>query len=357
MMTSKNKRKRFSRLGSAVAFGIFLACTAQASAQPQERLVVFTTIPDLADLALEVGGDQVETFSMVNGREDPHFAEPRPSFIKMLSRADLFIEIGMELEIGYAPRLIQSARNKRVLRGQPGNLVASSVIRPLQVPTTRVDRSMGDVHAFGNPHFLVDPVRGLQVAAAIRDRLALLRPASSDYFHARYDDLHRRTGDAIVGEALAKRYDWEKLVALQAAGGLAAFLEGRGESSLLGGWFAALAPYRGVMAVQDHRIWAYFAERFGVDIVADLEPVPGIPPTSSHLTEVIELMRNRHVGIVLLSPYYDPRHAEFVSTNTGAEVVRMAHQVGSVDGASTYLAMIDYNVRQLAAAAAASKEQ
>jgi zinc/manganese transport system substrate-binding protein len=111
------------------------------------------------------------------------------------------------------------------------------------------------------------------------------------------------------------------------------------------------------MAVQDHRIWAYFAERFGVDIVADLEPVPGIPPTSSHLTEVIELMRNRHVGIVLLSPYYDPRHAEFVSTNTGAEVVRMAHQVGSVDGASTYLAMIDYNVRQLAAAAAASKEQ
>ena len=312
---------------------------------------VCATVPDLGSLARAVGGDQVSVTVFAKGTEDPHFVEAKPSFIKALSQADLYIQVGMDLEIGWAPVLLQNARNGAALPGARGFLDASRVISPLEVPSGPVDRSMGDVHPLGNPHYLLDPLNGLKVARLIRDKLIELRPERKQYFEERYASFNQRLGAALVGVKLARKYDAEKLARLFEHGKLEAFLKQQGEASLLGGWLRVMLPHYGAKAVADHNLWPYFARRFGISLIGFMEPKPGVPPTTKHLGTLTELMRAEGVKIVLTVSYYDPRHARFISEKTGARVVNLAHQVGAREGTDDdYLAMIDYNVRQLAAA-------
>jgi ABC-type Zn uptake system ZnuABC Zn-binding protein ZnuA len=320
---------------------------AQGDARP---LRVAVTVPDLGSLAQEIGGDQVEVTVFAKGTEDFHSVEAKPSFIKTLSEADLFIQMGMEMELGWAPVLQQNARNAKVLPGARGFLDASTAITPLEVRSGPVDRSMGDVHPAGNPHYLVDPINGLRVARLTRDKLGDLRPERQRYFEERYASFRQRLGTALVGEALAQKYDVEKLALLFEAGKLGDFLKSQGEESLLGGWFALMLPYRGAKAVADHNTWPYFARRFGISVIGFLEPKPGLPPTTRHLNELIETMRAQGVKVILANPYFDPRFAQFVAERTGAQVVSMAHMVGARSGTNDYVSMIDYDVRQLAGA-------
>jgi ABC-type Zn uptake system ZnuABC Zn-binding protein ZnuA len=320
---------------------------AQGDARP---LRVAVTVPDLGSLVQEIGGDQVAVTVFAKGTEDAHFIEAKPGFIKTLSEADLFVEAGMELEMGWAPTLLQGARNAKVLPGARGFLDASTAITPLEVPTGPVDRSMGDVHPEGNPHYLVDPINGLRVARLIRDKLIEVRPERQKYFEERYASFHQRVGAALVGEALAKKYDVEKLALLFEAGKLGDFLKSQGEEPLLGGWFGLMMPYRGAKAVGDHNMWPYFARRFGISVVGFLEPKPGLPPTTKHLNELIESMRTQGVKVILANPYFDPRFAQFVAERAGAQVVSMAHMVGARPGTNDYISMVDYDVRQLAGA-------
>jgi ABC-type Zn uptake system ZnuABC Zn-binding protein ZnuA len=313
---------------------------------------VFATLPDLGSLAKEVGGDEVSVVTMVEGTEDPHFAPARPSWIKELSKADVYVQAGLELEVGYANVLLQNARNGRVLPGNPGYIDASTAIAPLGAPAGPIDRSMGDVHAFGNPHYLLDPINGLNVARLLRDRFSALRPEKASYFESRYEDFRRQVGVRLVGEELAGKYDAEKLARLYEFGKLNAFLEKTGESDDLGGWLGAMASVRGAKVVDDHKLWVYFGRRFGIEIVDDLEPKPGVPPTTAHLTELVAVMRNEGVKAIITSPYYDPRHARFVAEATGAKIVPLSHQVGGRPGTGDYVSMIDYNVRTLAEALA-----
>jgi zinc/manganese transport system substrate-binding protein len=320
---------------------------AQGAAQP---LRVAATVPELGSLVREISGDQVTVTVFAKGTEDAHFVEAKPSFIKTLSEADLFLQMGLELEMGWAPVLQQNARNAKVLPGARGFVDASAAIVPLDVPTGQVDRSQGDVHPAGNPHYLLDPVNGLKVARLIRDRLIELRPDKRHAFEQRYDAFRQRLGVALVGEALAQKYDPEKLATLDDAGKLADFLKVQGDADQLGGWLGVLRPYRGAKVVADHNLWPYFARRFGLAVVAFLEPKPGLPPTTKHLNEVIELMRAQRIRVVLANPYFDPRAAQLVAQQTGVRIVKMAHQVGARPGTDDYLQMVDYNVRQLAAA-------
>jgi ABC-type Zn uptake system ZnuABC Zn-binding protein ZnuA len=320
---------------------------AQGDARP---LRVAVTVPDLGSLAQEIGGDQVVVTVFAKGTEDFHSVEAKPSFIKTLSEADLFIQMGMEMELGWAPVLQQNARNAKVLPGARGFLDASTAITPLEVRSGPVDRSMGDVHPAGNPHYLVDPINGLRVARLTRDKLGDLRPERQRYFEERYASFRQRLGTALVGEALAQKYDVEKLALLFEAGKLGDFLKSQGEESLLGGWFALMLPYRGAKAVADHNTWPYFARRFGISVIGFLEPKPGLPPTTRHLNELIETMRAQGVKVILANPYFDPRFAQFVAERTGAQVVSMAHMVGARSGTNDYVSMIDYDVRQLAGA-------
>lgn len=299
---SSNGWKRV--LGLFPIIGTFLA----ASAAP---LNVCCTTPDLGDLVRQVGGDEVAVTVFAKGGEDPHFVEAKPGFVKALSRADLYVETGMELEIGWAPVLLQNASNRRVLAGQPGHLDASRAIAPLEVPAGTIDRSMGDVHPAGNPHYLLDPENGLKVADAIRARLSELRPEARDGFQQRYDAFAKK-----VREGLER-------------------------------WAVELKPFAGTPVIADHNMWPYFAARFGVKVSGFLEPKPGLAPTTKHLGEIVAKMKADRVRVILASPYFDKRHARFVQEQTGCAIAELAHQVGGRKGTDDYLALCEFNVHAL----------
>ena len=284
-----------TRALAALAVLAWLPASTSLAAEP---LRVCATVPELGSLAEEVGGAEVAVTVFTKGTESPHFTVPKPSFIKALHACHAYVQVGLELEIGWAPALLQSARNAAILRGGTGFIDASEVIAALHVPSGPIDRSMGDVHAAGNPHYLLDPLNGLRVAALLRDRFAALRPEAGRHFAARYDDFRRRLGAALVGDALSRKYDFEKLALLAEHGRLAGFLDSQGDTAMLGGWLGITRPLAGARIVAEHGAWTYFAARFGLQVVAFLEPVPGVPPTTSHLGTVIEKMRAEQIGVV-----------------------------------------------------------
>jgi ABC-type Zn uptake system ZnuABC Zn-binding protein ZnuA len=209
---------------------------------------------------------------------------------------------------------------------------------------------MGDVHALGNPHYLLDPLNGIRVAAVIAGRLGAERPERKTEFAARLDAFRTRIHAALVGETLAKKYDAEKLATLFERGKLEEFLRSQGDEAALGGWLGLMAGREGTPAVADHNLWPYFARRFGLHIEGYLEPKPGVAPTTAHLRALIEKMKAGGVRLILTSPYFDARHAEFVAQQTGAAIVRLAHMPGARPLTDDYIAMCDFNVRAVAAA-------
>ena len=333
-------------------FLITLCCVSLLPAQEIVPLRVCATTPDLGALAKAIAGDDAEVTTLVRGPEDPHFIEARPSMIRAANRADVLVEVGLELEIGWLPSIGKNARNAAVLPGAGGRIDASTVIDKLQVPGGIVDRSFGDVHIAGNPHYLTDPLNGLRVARLLRDRFAALRPAAGAAFARNYDALRAALCAAMVGPELAKLYDHdvEKLGALFAHGKLAALLEAQGDLAKLAGWCGAIAPFAGAEVVADHDLWPYFAARFRLEVVGFFEPKPGIAPTTAHLEHLIERMRAGHVGVILSAPYFAPQHAEFVARTTGARIAPLAHQVGARAGCDDYVAFVDHNVRAVVAA-------
>ena len=345
-MTSTD-RSRKAAIIAFVSSIAFVLTSSSAVAEPDDPLRVFTTVPDLAALAKRVGGVHVEVFSMVEGREDAHFAEPKPSFIKRLAAADVYIEVGLELEAGYAPALLKNARNGAVIVGAPGHVTAGAAVPNLPGTARRSPRARGDVHGGGDPHFLVDPLAGIAVAGRIRERLSMVAPAHAEDFSHGYETLRKEISARLVGEALAGKHDVDELAILYEQGRLDDFLHAQGDTGKLGGWLARMAPYRGAKVVDDHAMWAYFARRFGLEIVGHLEPFPGIPPTTKHLTALVERMRAEHVAVIIASPYYDVRHAEKVAAATGATVARLTHQTGGMPNTDDYVAMVDYNVRTI----------
>lgn len=317
-----------------------LALLCLASSADAGALRVVATTSDLGDLARQVGGDEVDVTVLAKGPQDPHFVEPRPSFVRALHRADLFVQMGLQLEIGWLPSLQRSARNPDVLPGGDGFVDASTVIAPLEVATGATDRSMGDVHPYGNPHYLSDPLNGLRVARLLRDRLAALRPEGEATFAANHAAFARRVVRALVGADYVNGRSPEAVVAELESGVAVANV-----ARPLGGWLGQAAARPGIVAVQDHLLWAYFARRFGVELLETLEPKPGIAPTTRHLAQVVERMRASGASLILASSYFDPRHAAFISEQTGARVALMAHQVGAREGTDDYLAVSEHNVR------------
>jgi ABC-type Zn uptake system ZnuABC Zn-binding protein ZnuA len=326
------------------------ALPARADTAGADTLRIVATVTSLGSLSLEVGGEQVEVTVFAKPGEDPHFVDPRPSFVRALNRADVLVRVGMDLERGWLPPLILNARNGRVLSGATGYIDASTVVTPLEIPPPGTSRLAGDVHPFGNPHYLVDPIQGLRVARLLRDRFSLLRPKAKATFKARYAEFERRVAVGLFGPVLADRYDVEKLARLQELGRLEAFLESQGEQGDLSGWSAP--GFRGTRAVADHNLWPYFAERFGLRLIGFLEPKPGVPPSTGHLRELIEQMLATDTRLILAAPYFPARHAEFLAEQTGARIARVAHDVGAYPGVDDYVELVEYNVNAVRAALA-----
>ncbi|HYE07615.1 MAG TPA: metal ABC transporter substrate-binding protein, partial [Planctomycetota bacterium] len=278
--------------------------------------------------------------TLASGADDPHHVEARPSFIRALNRADALVLTGMELEIGWLPPLIDNAANGRIQPGAAGYIDAARFIVPLGVPGEGVDRSLGDIHAAGNPHYLLDPVNGVLVARGLRDAFTRLAPDGAADFARACDAFTRAILDALIGPGIVERDGVDACLARCAAA--------EPIDAAAGSWLARLAAVRGSRAVVDHDQWPYFARRFGLEVIGALEPKPGVGTTTAHLAMIIGRMKAEGVSVLITVPYFDRRLVERVTAQTGARAVRLAHQVGAVSEAADYLGMCAYNVAQLA---------
>jgi ABC-type Zn uptake system ZnuABC Zn-binding protein ZnuA len=276
-------------------------------------LRVVATTEDLAALAREVGGDKITVVALAKGYQDPHFVDPKPSFILEVSRADLLIVVGRELEIGWLPPLVNSSRNGKIMPGANGYLDASLNVKILEIPTGQITRAMGDVHPLGNPHYWLEPGNGRRIAQAIKDKLSQLDPPDRAYFDQRYADFDKRLA---AGE---KRWD------------------------------AALAPYKGAKLATYHRSWPNFMERWGLDVIGYVEPKPGIPPTTSHTVELIDEMKRQGAKLIVVEPYFDEKTPLSIAKQVGGEVLKLAPSVGGTKEATDYIQLFEYDVATLAA--------
>jgi len=268
------------------------------------KLKVVTTLSDFASLAETIGGERVEALSLAKGYQDPHFVEPKPSFILKLHDADLLIVAGLELEIGYLPPLLDQARNDAVRPSGRGYLDASIGCEILEKPTTQVTRAMGDVHPYGNPHYWLDPANGRVIARAIAARLAALDPGGKPVF-----DKNLAAFEARLAQAEAR-------------------------------W----APLAGTRVVTYHSSWPNFARYFKLDVVGYLEPKPGIPPTPQHKLEIINLLLQQKVPLILMEVYFDRKDPDFVAQKTGANVVMLTPSVGGLPEAKDYISLFDVDI-------------
>jgi ABC-type Zn uptake system ZnuABC Zn-binding protein ZnuA len=286
-----------------------------AAAQPAAAAVrIVATTEDLASLAREIGGDRVTVVALAKGYQDPHFVDPKPSFIVEVSRADLLIVVGRELEIGWLPPLITSSRNAKIQPGGNGYLDASANVRILEIPTGQITRAMGDVHPQGNPHYWLDPANGRRIAQTIKDKLGQLASADRAYFDGRYADFDKRLAAA----------------------------ESR--------WDAMMAPYKGTKIVTYHRSWPNFMERFGLNVIGYVEPKPGIPPTTSHTIELIDEMKKQGVKLIVVEPYFDVKTPQAIAKQVGGAVLEMAPSVGGSKDATDYIKLFDFDVSTLVTA-------
>jgi zinc/manganese transport system substrate-binding protein len=290
-----------------------LCCWIALAISAHAKLKVVATLPDLASLAREVGGDKVDVSAMAKPTEDSHFVDARPSFVVQLRDADVLIDGGAELEIGWLPPLLQNARNPKLDVGKPGRVQASQGVRLMNVPTNAT-RAAGDVHALGNPHFVVDPIIAKTVALHIAQAFSVVDPPNAAAYDANYKKF-----EATINAKLQE-------------------------------WGAAMLPFKGQNIVAYHDSWVYFAHRFGLNIDTFLEPKPGIPPSPSHLAEVIEKMKAQKIKAIIIEPFHDRKIAEKVASSTGAKVVDFAQYPGGLPGTDSYVKLIDKLVANLSAA-------
>jgi zinc/manganese transport system substrate-binding protein len=282
----------------------------------EAKLNVVATTGDLGAIAREIGGDNIELTTLGKPTEDPHFVDAKPSFIVKLNHADVVVEGGAELEIGWLPALLDQARNSKIANGAPGHISCAAGVPLLDVPAT-LDRSRGDIHAAGNPHYVVAPSNAKIVAKNIADGFCANDPKFADAFRANL----KKFDDAID----AKLVEWQK----------------------------KLAPFQGQDVVAYHDSWPYFAKEYGLKIDLFLEPKPGIPPTPAHLADVITKMKAVNARVIIVDPYLNRKTAETVAAHTGAKVVEVTQFPGGVKGSEgSYIQMEDYDVNAIAAALA-----
>jgi ABC-type Zn uptake system ZnuABC Zn-binding protein ZnuA len=285
----------------------------------QAALNVVATLPDFGAIAEAVGGDKVKVTSLAKGTEDPHFVDARPSFVRVLNRADVLLEGGAELEVGWLPPLIQGARNSRIQGDAPGHVIMSQGIQLLEVPAAPVTRAAGDVHPAGNPHYWLDPENGRIMAATVAKAFETLDRANAAYYQSRLAAFNRRLDQKIP--------EWTKI----------------------------MARHKGIRVVTYHKSFEYFANRFGLEITGQLEPKPGIEPSPTHINALIPRMKAEGVRLILIETFRARRTPEYTANATGAKVVVLPESVGGHEKVRDYFDLFDYAVTQIDSALKSSK--
>ncbi len=289
-----------------------LLVLASLAARPAFALNVFACEPEWAALAQELGGDKLSVVSAITARSDPHRIEARPSLIARIRDADLVICSGSELEIGWLPLLLNQSGNSRIQPGSPGFIEASQLVLRLEIPRV-IDRSLGDIHPSGNPHVHLDPRNIGRIADALSVRLGELDGANAALYKSRGEDFRRR---------------WEEATKR---------------------WQQQAAPLKGVPIVVYHRDMSYFINWAGMREVGSLEPKPGIPPTPSHLAQLVEQMKRSPAKAVVYSPYNNPGAAQFLSERANIPVVPLPFTVGGTPKAKDLFGLFDDTIERLLA--------
>ena len=266
---------------------------------------IVTTTQDLAALAEAVGGEYVKVQSLTPGTRDPHFAVAKPSMIRKVFRADLLLIIGADMEIGWLPPLLQSARNARVQPGNSGHLDLSSAVPILGKRSGPVSRAMGDVHAKGNPHYWLDPRNGVHMARAIAARLGELDPEHAASYEQRFQAFEQTMDNKLPG------------------------------------WRAELAYLDNKPVIAYHTSFVYLADAFGFRIVDEVEPKPGIAPSAASLSSLLTRIKAENIGILIMEPYYERRSARYLNEQTGINVAVLPQSVGAQKGIDNYFELFD----------------
>ena len=322
----------------AVAFFTYPAADA-------EKINIVTTTTDLASIAQYVGGDKVDVTSLATGREDSHHIAAKPTYMIAARKADLWIRIGMELEIGYEPLILDGSRNQKIRMGAEGHLDTSMGVLRLEVPTQKVDRSMGDIHPQGNPHYMLDPLNGRIVAKTIARRLVKLAPEHTTYFTGRLKAFRKELDEHMFGKELVNKIGGGRLWEYQLKGRLEIAL-GK-EKDALGGWYGKMTPHLGKKMITYHRNWSYFVHRFGLNATMQLEPKPGIPPSPGRLTEVIHHVKDQKIEILIMANYFSRQACDLVAEQTGVTVVELPMFPGAMPEAADYLTLFDTLVERV----------
>ena len=314
---------------------------------------VVTSLTTYASIAREIVGDRGTVSSIATGDENPHYVQPKPSFVPLLADADVFVTTGLDLEL-WVPALLDKAGNPRVTEGGPGYVAAYVGIPLLGVPAS-FSRSQGDIHVFGNPHIWTEPLNGVQIARNILTVLKRVSPENADYFTAREKDFEDRVYRALYGDELVTILGGQSLADLDRQGKLLEFLHQRSYkgaplSERLGGWLKQSLVFRGKEMACYHKEWDYFSREFGIPCIEYVEPKPGIPPTPKHVRDVIDLMRQRQVRVLMSPGYFDRNQIRQVAERTGAQAVIVPSNTGGSGGANTYFELITLWVSQLAQA-------
>lgn len=278
----------------------------------QAALRVVSTIPTLGSIAQEIGGDRIDVTSLGRGNQDPHFVEPKPSLMVRLNRADLLLHVGLELEIGWLPPLLTGARNPKVLPGGPGNLDCSVAIPLLDIPVGKVDRSMGDVHPQGNPHYWLPPQNARLLAREIAARLTLLDPEGAAAY--------ARGLAAFEAKVSAKEQQWAPLV----------------------------ARLRGTKVATYHKSWSYVSQWLGLTEVGYVEPKPGIPPDLDHLFRLIQQMKQQGATLLLMEDFYNKATAQLVAEKSGARLAVLPTDVGARPELTSWSEVVEAVLKELA---------
>ncbi len=290
--------------------GLLLAALASAHA----KLNVVATLPDYGAIAEEIGGDMVKVTSLAKGTEDPHFIDARPSFLRILNQADVLLEGGAEMEIGWLPALVNNARNPKILGDAPRHVLMAQGIPLLDVPLAPVDRSMGDVHPAGNPHFAHDPANGRIMAAHLVEVFSKLDAANALLYQANLRKFNERLDQKLA--------EWARL----------------------------MEPFRGTKVVTYHKSYEYFAARFGLEIVGQIEPKPGIEPSPTHINALIPRMKEAGAKLVMIEPNRPRKTPQYVADAIGAKLVIVPGMVGGHEKIKDYFSLFDYDVAQITAA-------
>ena len=318
------------------------------------HLSVVTTLPDYAFFAKEIGGDKVLVKAIVRGDQDAHFIRPKPSFATALRKADVLVATGLDLEL-WIQTVIDNSGNSKIRSGQIGYVSAASGMNLLEKPRA-MSRAEGGVHVYGNPHVTCSPIQMKVAAGNIAIGLIKSDQQGKEVYLKNLKQLHNRIDERLFGKKLVEMLGGDTLCSLAEQSKLIPFLqeqdfEGKLLIEYLDGWMGKMLPLKGTPIVTYHKNWIYFIRLFGLEEAGTVEPKPGIPPSPKHVTSLINLMKERNIGIILAANYFDEQKIKTVATRTNAEAVIVPLYVGGATGVDNYFELVDYWIEKLLKAA------